>query len=332
MRLGSNIYAEGLTITNLNSSIVDGSSACRNDRVSSIENDFNAQAAALEAQFNAAINNLDIKDACILAVLENVDITIGGLLTIQDTTLVAGDRVLLTAQTDRTENGLYVAAAGAWVRADDADTDAEVTAGMAVPISGGDPDNRTLWLLTTRDPIVVDTTDLTFTRSRSPYETTIAGGGLDLTPAHVLSLIGTPDRVSVSGPGIDIAGNYAGQTSIAIVGNIANPEAQWNGQVITIERGGTGANSVAGAKAAFGIPEEISVTIGNGSDTEYLVTHGLNNTKTVFVKVMRLSDNEEIKVGVKYAPNNITVKFDGAAPPANSYEVSIMGIKKPFLG
>jgi phage-related tail fiber protein len=332
MRLGSNIYAEGLTITNLDPSIVDGSSACRNDRVSNVAGDLNAQIAALDAQFSAAVNNLDIKDACLIAALDNVDIATGGLLTLQDTTLVAGDRVLLTAQTDRTENGPYVAAAGAWVRTDDADTNTEVTAGMAVPISGGDLDNRTLWLLTTRDPIVVDTTDLTFTRSRSPYETTVAGGGLDLNPAHILSLIGTPDRVSVSGPGIDIATNYAGQDSITDVGNITGAAAQWNGQKIAIERGGTGETTVAGAKAAFGIPEEISMTIGNGSDTEYLVSHGLNNTKTVFVKVMRLSDNEEIKVGVKYAPNNVTVKFDGAPPSANSYEVSIMGVKKPFLG
>jgi hypothetical protein len=332
MRLGSKIYAEGLTITNLDPSIVDGSSACRNDRVSNVVIDLNGQIAALEAQLAAAVNNLDIKDACIIAATENVDIAAGGLLTLQETALAAGDRVLLTAQTDRTENGLYVAAAGSWVRAADADADAEVTSGMAVPVVGGDLDNRTLWLLTTRDPIVLDTSDLTFIRSRSPYETTVAGGGLDLDAAHVLSLIGTADRVSVSGPGIDIAATYPGQTSITTVGNISNPEAQWNGQGVAIERGGTGANSVAGAKAAFGIPEELSVTIGNGTDTEFLVTHGWNNTKTVFVKVMRLSDNEEMKVGVKYALNSVTVKFDGAAPPAGSYEVSIMGMRKPFLG
>lgn len=332
MLLGSKINANGLTITDLDRSIVDGSSACRNDRVSNIENDFNAQAAALQAQLEAAVNNLDTKDACIVAATENVDIATGGLLTIQETVLAAGDRVLLTAQIDRTQNRPYVVAAGAWVPADDADADAEVTSGMAVPVVGGDLDNRTLWLLTTRDPIVVGTTDLTFIRARSPYETTIAGGGLDLTPAHVLSLIGTADRVSVSGEGIDIAANYAGQPSISTVGNISNPEAQWNGQVVAIERGGTGVATVPEARIAFGIPEETSMTIGNGSSTEFMVTHGLNNTKTVFVKVMRLSDNMEIKVGVRYALNSVTVTFDGAPPPANSYEVSIMGIKKPFLG
>lgn len=329
MQLGSKIYANGLTITNLDNSIVDGSSACRNDRVSNVVSQFSAQAATLEAQFNAAINSLDVKNGCLIAATGNVNIATGGLLTIQGTTLVANDRVLLTAQTDPTQNGLYLAAIGSWVRAGDADTDAEFTSGMTVPVVGGDLDNRTLWLLTTRDPIVLNTTGLTFIRSRSPYETTVAGGGLSLTPGHELSLIGTANRVSVSGTGIDIAPTYAGQPSIVAVGNITNPEARWNGSTVAIERGGTGATTVAGAKSAFGIPEELSMTIGNGSDTEYLVTHGLNNTKTVFVKVMRLSDNEEIKVGVKYAPNSVTVKFDGVAPATNSYEVSILGVKKP---
>lgn len=332
MQLGSKIYANGLTITNLDVSISDGSSACRNDRVSGVVQDFNAQAATLEAQFNAAINNLDIKNGCVIAATQNVNIATGGLLTIQGETLVANNRVLLTAQTIPSENGLYLAAAGAWARSGDADTNAEFTSGMAVPVVGGDLDNRTLWLLTTPDPIVLNTTELMFVRSRSPYETTIAGGGLSLTPAHELSLIGTINRVSVSGTGIDIADTYPGQTSITSVGNITNPEAQWNGTAVAIERGGTGATTIAGAKAAFGIPEELSMTIGNGTATEFLVTHGLNNTKTVFVKVMRLSDNEEIKVGVKYAPNSVTVNFDGPVPAANSYEVSIMGVKKPFLG
>lgn len=331
MLLGSKIYANGLTITDLDVSIIDGSSACRNDRVSNIAGDLNAQIATLEAQFNAAVNELDIKDACIVAATENVDIATGGLLTIQGTELVAGDRVLLTAQTDPAENGLYAAAAGAWARTADANVDAEVTSGMTVPVVAGDLNNRILWLLTTRDPIVLGTTELTFIRSRPPYETTVVGGGLNLTPAHELSLIGTADRISVAGPGIDIAATYAGQTSISTVGNITNSEAQWNGQVVAIERGGTGSNSVAGTKAAFGIPEELSVTIGNGADTEFLVTHNLNNTKTVFVKVMRLSDNQEIKVGLQYALNNVTVKFDGVAPAANSYEVSIMGVKKPVI-
>ena len=335
MQLGSKIYANGLTITNLDVSIVDGSSACRNDRVSNVVSDFNAQAATLEAQFNAAINNLDIKISCRVAATANFNLAFGGPQPIQGVMIAPGDRVLLTAQNDETENGIYVAnnhGEGSWLRSGDADTNAEVTSGMAIPVVDGDLDNRTLWLLTTLDPIVLNTTGLTFIRSRSPYETTIAGGGLTLTPAHELSLIGTTNRVSVSGTGIDIAATYPGQTSITSVGNITNPEAQWNGTAIARERGGTGETTIAGVKAAFGIPEELSMTIGNGSATEFLVTHGLNNTKSVFVKVMRLSDNKEIKVEVQYAPNSVTVNFDGPVPMANSYEVSIMGVKKPFLG
>ena len=50
--------------------------------------------------------------------LSNSGIT--GLLTIDGYTLLANDRVLLTAQTNTLENGIWVAAAGAWTRPTDA--------------------------------------------------------------------------------------------------------------------------------------------------------------------------------------------------------------------
>ena len=50
--------------------------------------------------------------------LSNSGIT--GLLTIDGYTLLANDRILLTAQTNTLENGIWVAAAGAWTRPTDA--------------------------------------------------------------------------------------------------------------------------------------------------------------------------------------------------------------------
>ncbi|HEY9248154.1 MAG TPA: hypothetical protein VIO38_03440, partial [Rariglobus sp.] len=59
-------------------------------------------------------------------------------------------------------NGLYVAAAGAWARAADADASAEVTPGMLVTIELGTALADTVWELTTNGPIVLGTTALTF--------------------------------------------------------------------------------------------------------------------------------------------------------------------------
>ena len=64
----------------------------------------------------------------------NVSLTgeqsIGGVTT-------SSSRVLLTGQTDASENGIYVTAAGAWARAADADASADFQYGKAVTVSGG---------------------------------------------------------------------------------------------------------------------------------------------------------------------------------------------------
>lgn len=62
--------------------------------------------------------------------------SLSGLLTIDGVTLVAGDRVLLTGQTSAAANGIYVAAAGAWARATDANTTSKIT-GAVVSVAEG---------------------------------------------------------------------------------------------------------------------------------------------------------------------------------------------------
>lgn len=50
------------------------------------------------------------------------DITLSGEQTIDTVVLVSGDRILVKNQTDETENGIYVVAAGAWSRSTDFDS------------------------------------------------------------------------------------------------------------------------------------------------------------------------------------------------------------------
>lgn len=326
MLLASDINAGGQIIFNLNESTTDTTSAATNGRVSTVETNLAAAIATLEAQFNAAINNLDIKVGCRIAAVMNVDIVTGGPMTIQDVALVAGDRVLLTAQTAAADNGIYVVAAGPWLRAGDADVDAEVTSAMAVPVAEGHSANRALWLLATPDDIVLGTTALTFQRSRNLHDLTLAGGGLNLSPTFVLSLIGTPDRISVSGTGIDIAANYAGQASINTLGTITT--GVWNATEIAVEKGGTGATSIAAARINLGIAEEITMLVGNGADMIYTVTHSLNN-ENVMVSVVRVSDKRKVETDVTFGLNSVMIGFSGMAPAANSYKVVILGIRKP---
>ena len=103
----------------------------------------------------------------------------GTSLSIDGVTVLDGDRVLIKDQTDKSENGIYVVEGVgvdiAFTRSEDADgvdgdgvPNDEVSQGLAVDVVNGTLNGRTRWLLTTSDPITVDTTQLTFVEVPNP--------------------------------------------------------------------------------------------------------------------------------------------------------------------
>lgn len=119
--------------------------------------------AANKDYVDAVANGLDWK-ASVRAV-STANITLAGAQTIDGVSVVAGDRVLVTGQTTSSQNGIWVVVdPGAWTRATDADANAEVTAGLATFVAEGTVYADSGWVLTTNDPIVVGTTNLTFTQ------------------------------------------------------------------------------------------------------------------------------------------------------------------------
>ena len=66
------------------------------------------------------ITGISWKQPCAVATLTNI--TLSGLQTIDTYTTLAGDRVLVKNQGTAANNGIYIAASGAWTRATDADT------------------------------------------------------------------------------------------------------------------------------------------------------------------------------------------------------------------
>jgi len=107
------------------------------------------------------LNQLDWKEA--VRVATTVDIPLAGLLVIDGIATVVGDRVLVKDQALGQNNGIYVAAAGAWVRSADANSSAEVTPMLAVGVSEGATQKDTYWGLDTNAPIVLGVTPLLFT-------------------------------------------------------------------------------------------------------------------------------------------------------------------------
>jgi hypothetical protein len=115
---------------------------------------------------------VDYKDSVRYAA--DYPITLSGNQLVDGYTTAPGQRVLLTAQPDPVENGIWVTAAGAWARAADADSDDEVTAGMQVPVTNGSYFADSLWTLTTDDPIELGVTELVFEQTGQVH----AGGDL----------------------------------------------------------------------------------------------------------------------------------------------------------
>lgn len=103
---------------------------------------------------------LDNKQSVRVATTANI--ALAGLQVLDGVTLLAGDRVLVKNQTVAKDNGIYIAAAPAWVRAPDADTNAEVTSALLVSVEQGTALADTRWQLVTDGVIVLGTTPLTF--------------------------------------------------------------------------------------------------------------------------------------------------------------------------
>ncbi|VVN74955.1 phage tail protein [Pseudomonas fluorescens] len=108
-----------------------------------------------------ALSKLDYKHSVLAATTANI--TLSGIQTIDGELLPAGARVLVKDQAQAKENGIYVVpAAGAWKRAQDADTSVEVTPGLFVSVEKGTVNGDSVWQLVTDAPIVLGTTALAF--------------------------------------------------------------------------------------------------------------------------------------------------------------------------
>lgn len=122
----------------------------------------NALVSETNAAASAALAATVVKWRPAVACATTANITLSGEQTI-DTVLTSASRVLVKNQTNATENGVYVSAAGAWTRATDADTWTEITS-QAVYTTGGSANIAKSWVNTNEAGGTIGVDNITFTQ------------------------------------------------------------------------------------------------------------------------------------------------------------------------
>jgi phage-related tail fiber protein len=257
--------------------------------------------AANKAYVDGVAQGLDVKDSVRAA--STADLTLSGAQTIDGVSVIAGDRVLVKDQTTAADNGIYVAAAGAWARSSDADTSAEVTAGMFAFVEEGTANGDTGWVLTTDNPITLGTTALAFTQFTGAGTITagagltktgstldvVSGNGGIVANANDITLTLNGSSLNVGASGLKIADGTPGQV---MLGTTTTGEALFttlSGDVSSISGAGAVTLAATVLKQASIVTNETPSGLVNGANTSYsLANTPVSGTERVYLNGIRL--------------------------------------------
>lgn len=206
--------------------------------------------------------------------------TLSGTTTVDGVSLVAGNRLLLTAQTTASQNGPWVIAAGAWTRPVTEGATAELDPGAMWLSLAGTSGAGSQWRMSTTGTIVVGTTAITIVQF---------GAGSSYTAGNGLTLTGSVFSVNpVSGGGIlSASGGVSVDTTV--------------------------------------VARKFSATIGDGSATSIVVTHGLG-TQDVHIQVKQAASPFGVVECDMSATSTTTATLAfAAAPAASAYRVTVIG-------
>jgi hypothetical protein len=129
------------------------------------------------------LQDIDYKQTARAVTVANVTLSGGAPATVDGVSLAKNNRVLVTAQTTGSENGIYIVTTvgagsnGTWARTTDADATGDIKAGTIIMITEGTTYADTQWKLTTDNPITIGSTTLTFVRNGNAAFGTFAVSG-----------------------------------------------------------------------------------------------------------------------------------------------------------
>ena len=227
------------------------------------------------------IYDIDYKQATRVITVANVTLSGGAPSQVDGVNLSLNDRVLVTGQTNKAQNGIYdvdtvgSGANGTWVRSGDTNTTGELLAGTIVMVTEGVIYADTQWKLTTNDPIVIGVSELIFEQNSA-----FAFGNVYANSTAVLaSSVG--DVLTLSpGNNISITGNNTSKTvTIGVTGISLNSISNGTSNVNVVSSGGNVTVGVAGTNnvAVFGTSQttfagnilpSANITYSLGSSTQ----------------------------------------------------------------
>jgi hypothetical protein len=269
------------------------------------------------SDLQALSSGLSWKQAVNLLSDSNVDVEADFVGTIIDghsalDTSDSGYRLLLTGQTDSTENGIYVLTqSGATLvasRALDADSDAELK-GAAVFVMEGTNYGSTSWVQ--NNHYISSFADQDWVQF-SGQGTLIGSDSIQIDGNEINVIADTTRGIAIDGDGVYAKiGNgieFDGSGNIAI-----NP--------------GTGFDISSGAlefASSYGV-RKYTTSIGNSSATSFNLDHNFD-TRHVTVQIFEsASPYAQVEADVEHTTSNrVTVKF-ASAPGTGEYEVVIVG-------